>query len=184
MEQMTLNSKTFDVIRLLGKDKGGYSYLVTDGCHQYVLKQIHHEPCSYYQFGAKLGSELRDYERLRAMCEMLYAADTNIDYNIVWRYFSWSNQTLAMIALWAASVYMAQQKKNFWITAIPATFMSAVSATYFMAAGECMGLLWTPMGIGMEVYYPIAVVVGIVFAVAMLALYLTKTKKYKTAALA
>ncbi len=74
MEQMTLNSKTFDVIRLLDKDKGGYSYLVTDSCHQYVLKQIRHEPCSYYQFGDKLGSELRDYERLRAMCEMLYAA--------------------------------------------------------------------------------------------------------------
>ena len=67
MEQMTLNSKTFDVIRLLGKGKGGYSYLVTDGARQYVLKQIHHEPCSYYQFGDKLGSELRDYDRLQAI---------------------------------------------------------------------------------------------------------------------
>ena len=67
MEQMTLNSKTFDVIRLLGKGKGGYSYLVTDGQRQYVLKQIHHEPCSYYQFGDKLGSELRDYDRLQAI---------------------------------------------------------------------------------------------------------------------
>ena len=102
----------------------------------------------------------------------------HIDYSIVWRYFSWSNQTLAMIALWAASVYLAQQKKNYWLTAVPATFMSAVSATYFMAAGECMGLLWTPMGIPMSTYYPIAVGVGIVFAVAMLALFKTKTKKY------
>ena len=108
----------------------------------------------------------------------------HIDYNIVWRYFSWSNQTLAMIALWAAATYLAQQKKNFWLCAIPATFMSAVSATYFMAAGECMGLLWTPLGIGMEVYYPIAVAVGIIFAIAMLALYLKKTAKYKTAAAA
>ena len=102
----------------------------------------------------------------------------HIDYSIVWRYFSWSNQTLAMIALWAASVYLAQQKKNYWLTAVPATFMSAVSATYFMAAGECMGLLWTPMGSPMSTYYPIAVGVGIVFAVAMLALFKTKTKKY------
>ena len=106
----------------------------------------------------------------------------HIDYSIVWRYFSWSNQTLAMIALWAASVYLAQNKKNFWITAVPATFMSAVSSTYFMAAGECMGLLWTPMGIPMSTYYPIAVVVGIIFAIAMLGLFLTKTKKYKTLA--
>ena len=105
----------------------------------------------------------------------------HIDYSIVWRYFSWSNQTLAMIALWAASMYLAQNKKNYWLTAVPATFMSAVSMTYFMAAGECMGLLWTPMGISMDVYYPIAVVVGIVFAVAMLALFLKKIKKYSGA---
>ena len=50
-----------------------------------------------------------------------------------------------------------------------------------MAAGECMGLLWTPMGIPMSTYYPIAVVVGIVFAVAMLALFLKKVKKYSGA---
>ncbi|MBQ2919706.1 MAG: carbon starvation protein A [Oscillospiraceae bacterium] len=105
----------------------------------------------------------------------------HIDYSIVWRYFSWSNQTLAMIALWAASMYLAQNKKNYWLTAVPATFMSAVSMTYFMAAGECMGLLWTPMGIPMSTYYPIAVVVGIVFAVAMLALFKVKIKKYESA---
>ena len=33
---------------------------------QVVVKQIHHEPCSYYTFGDKLGAELHDYERLRA----------------------------------------------------------------------------------------------------------------------
>lgn len=61
---MTVNGKDYQVIRLLGKGKGGYSYLVTDGKLLYVLKQIHHEPCDYYQFGDKLASELRDYERL------------------------------------------------------------------------------------------------------------------------
>lgn len=67
MEIMTVNSRAFHVIRLLGKGKGGYSYLVTDGKRQYVLKQIHHEPCSYYTFGDKLASELRDYEKLHAI---------------------------------------------------------------------------------------------------------------------
>lgn len=62
---MTVNGKDYAVLCLLGKGKGGYSYLVTDGEKQYVLKQIHHEPCDYYQFGDKLASELRDYERLR-----------------------------------------------------------------------------------------------------------------------
>ena len=65
METMTVNEKEYRVLRLLGKGKGGYSYLVTDGTGEYVLKQIHHEPCDYYQFGDKLASELRDYERLR-----------------------------------------------------------------------------------------------------------------------
>ena len=62
---MTVNEKDYAVIRLLGKGKGGYSYLVTDGSREYVLKQIHHEPCDYYQFGDKLASELRDYDRLQ-----------------------------------------------------------------------------------------------------------------------
>jgi len=65
MEIMTVNEKKYRVLRLLGKGKGGYSYLVTDGAGEYVLKQIHHEPCDYYQFGDKLASELRDYARLR-----------------------------------------------------------------------------------------------------------------------
>lgn len=64
MDIMTVNGREFQVLRLLGKGKGGYSWLVTDGETEYVLKQIHHEPCSYYQFGDKLGSELRDYETL------------------------------------------------------------------------------------------------------------------------
>ena len=65
MEIMTVNGREYTVLRLLGKGKGGYSYLVTDGCAQYVLKQIHHEPCDYYTFGDKLQSELRDYEQLK-----------------------------------------------------------------------------------------------------------------------
>lgn len=65
--EMTLNGKSYEVIKLLGKGKGGYSYLVTDGKKEYVLKQIHHEPCDYYQFGDKLQSELTDYERLRKL---------------------------------------------------------------------------------------------------------------------
>ena len=49
-----------------------------------------------------------------------------------------------------------------------------------IAKGECMGLVWTPMGIPMSTYYPIAVVVGVMFAAAMMALFLGKIKKYKT----
>ena len=64
-EKMYVNGKEFAILKLLGKGKGGYSYLVNDGTKQFVLKQIHHEPCSYYQFGNKLEAEIRDYHRLR-----------------------------------------------------------------------------------------------------------------------
>ena len=65
--EFTLNGNRYEVLKFLGKGKGGYSYLVTDGTGRYTLKKIHHEPCDYYTFGDKLGSELRDYERLRAV---------------------------------------------------------------------------------------------------------------------
>ena len=67
MEFLSVNGKNYQVLKLLGKGKGGYSYLVAEGGQEYVLKQIHHEPCEYYTFGDKLASELRDYEKLRAI---------------------------------------------------------------------------------------------------------------------
>ena len=65
MDDMYVNEKSYKVIKLLGHGKGGYSYLVTDGTKEYVLKQIHHEPCDYYQFGNKIESEMKDYEHLK-----------------------------------------------------------------------------------------------------------------------
>lgn len=62
---MTVNGEEYRVLRLLGMGKGGYSYLVEREQAQYVLKQIHHEPCDYYQFGNKLEAELGDYARLQ-----------------------------------------------------------------------------------------------------------------------
>ncbi len=64
-KELQVNDNTYTVLKLLGKGKGGYSYLVTNSKKQYVLKQIHHEPCEYYQFGDKLQSELNDYRKLK-----------------------------------------------------------------------------------------------------------------------
>ncbi len=128
MEQtLTVNGKAYILKKLLGKGKGGYSYLACDETGEYVLKQIHHEPCAYYRFGNKIEAELNDYRRLkqigikmpamldvdleherilkeyidgdtvydlvlkdqmqpifldriRSMCDLLYAAHLNIDY--------------------------------------------------------------------------------------------------------
>ena len=65
MEEVILVNKIeYKVIKLLGHGKGGYSYLVENNGKQYVLKQIHHEPCDYYSFGNKIESEINDYNRL------------------------------------------------------------------------------------------------------------------------
>ena len=64
MDKILVNNKEYKVMSLLGKGKGGYSYLVMIDNQYFVIKQIHHEPCSYYTFGNKLESELNDYQRL------------------------------------------------------------------------------------------------------------------------
>ena len=61
---MTVNGIPYKIAKLLGHGKGGYSYLVTHDGKEYVLKQIHHEPCSYYTFGNKIAAEENDYQRL------------------------------------------------------------------------------------------------------------------------
>lgn len=116
--------------------------------------------------------EQKSYRKRLYLCVPLFvvgAVVSQLDYSIVWRYFSWTNQTLAMIVLWTASMYLYREHKLFWITAVPATFMSAVSATYFLMAPECLGAF----GIGASIAYP----VGIVIALAFLALFLLATRK-------
>lgn len=65
-ENLTVCGNTYQIISLLGHGKGGYSYLALCGDQQVVVKQIHHEPCSYYTFGNKIEAEKRDYHRLKA----------------------------------------------------------------------------------------------------------------------
>ena len=63
-ETISVNNNDYHIIRLLGKGKGGYSYLVQKNSQFYVLKQIHHEPCDYYTFSNKIEAEYNDYNRL------------------------------------------------------------------------------------------------------------------------
>ena len=91
---------------------------------------------------------------------------TQLDFNVLWRYFSWSNQTLAMISLWVATAYLLDRGTKLYktlVTALPATFMSAVSMTYILMAKEGLGLI---AGIA----YP----VGIIFAAILFCFYLYK----------
>ena len=64
IEKIDVNNKTYNIIKLLGHGKGGYSYLAENEGDMVVIKQIHHEPCDYYNFGNKIEAERNDYERL------------------------------------------------------------------------------------------------------------------------
>ena len=86
---------------------------------------------------------------------------TQLDFDVVWRYFSWSNQTLAMITLWASAMYLVRHGKKHWhalLCALPAAFMSGVSCTYILMADEGFRL---PLAVS----YPAGLVFVLVCAV-------------------
>ena len=88
---------------------------------------------------------------------------TRLDFDILWRYFSWSNQTLALITLWVATAYLIREGQapfGSLLTALPAGFMSAVRLTYILMAKEGFGL-------SASAAYPC----GAVFALVLLCLY-------------
>ena len=61
---------------------------------------------------------------------------TKINFDVIWRYFAWSNQTLATIVLWTITIYLFRERKNYWVTLFPALFMTSVVITYLMLAPE------------------------------------------------
>ena len=97
---------------------------------------------------------------------------THLDFNVLWRYFSWSNQTLAMISLWIATDYLQKEAAPRYaslLTALPAAFMSAVTATYILMAEE--GFRLSPV---------LSYHLGIGFGYVLFSLYLVQLHKRKS----
>ena len=90
---------------------------------------------------------------------------TQIDFNIIWRYFAWSNQTLAMIVLWMGAVYLIKNKANYWISLLPATFMSYVSVAYILQA---------PEGFRLDAMF--SNITGVVCAIGLFVFFMLKRK--------
>ena len=114
-----------------------------------------------------VGSEQKSFKnRLFITLPLLFcgAVLSQLDFSVLWRYFSWSNQTLAMISLWIATSYIIRNaKKPFYslITALPASFMTDISVTYILMADEGLSLRG-------NIAYP----VGAAVALSLLAVYL------------
>ena len=85
---------------------------------------------------------------LAAIGLLLYSLRDAQGFDMIWRYFAWSNQTLSVFTLWAVTVYLVRAKggRVFYITFIPAMFMTAVCTTYICVAPEGFGLStgWSP----------------------------------------
>lgn len=92
----------------------------------------------------------------------------NVNFDILWRYFAWFNQTLSIFTLWAVTVWLARQQKNFYLTLVPAMFMTSVCTTYILVAPEGFRL---PEAWGCSI--------GVVVALALLVMFVVWLRKSK-----
>lgn len=83
-----------------------------------------------------------------------------VDFDVLWRYFGWCNQTLSVFTLWAVTVYLARRRKFYWITLIPALFMTVVCVSYILFAKVGLGL---PIGVSTWGGVAVALLLGVLF---------------------
>ncbi|MDR1038219.1 MAG: carbon starvation protein A [Deltaproteobacteria bacterium] len=92
-----------------------------------------------------------------------------IDFEVIWRYFGWSNQTLATVVLWAAAAYVVRRGTNHWFVTVPATFMTATCISYICVESK--------LGFGMS--FEVSATIGVISALAALVWFLASLKKFR-----
>ncbi|MFS0751086.1 carbon starvation protein A [Oceanobacillus sp. 1P07AA] len=93
---------------------------------------------------------------------------TTIDFNVLWRYFSWANQATAMLALWIATMYLYVKGKNYFVSMVPAIFMTYMVLVYILNAK-----------IGFQLDLNISFIIGLVLTVIFTILFFIKAKSNK-----
>ncbi|RNF39886.1 carbon starvation protein A [Planococcus salinus] len=91
-----------------------------------------------------------------------------IDYTFLWRYVGWTNQVVATVMLWTATMYLLKNYKFHWISGVPATFMTGVVSMY---------IFYAPEGLNMD--YQISAIIGSCITVAVVVWYATQILKYR-----
>lgn len=71
---------------------------------------------------------------------LIYSVSDKEGFNLIWRYFAWCNQALSVFTLWAITVFLRKRGNYWWVTFVPAIFMTMVCSTYIFIAPECLGL--------------------------------------------
>jgi len=96
-----------------------------------------------------------------------YSLNDAEGFNIIWRYFAWSNQTLSVFTLWAATVFLYNFKKKYMVvTLIPAILMTMVTVSYILIAPE-----------GFSLPYNVGLIISSVIALAIIGIFVYKTRK-------
>lgn len=91
---------------------------------------------------------------------LIAAVLMNINFDILWRYFAWFNQTLSIFTLWAVTVWLARKGKMFYLTLFPAMFMTCVCTSYILVAPE-----------GFSLSYQYGVVAGVILSLVLCAFF-------------
>ncbi len=91
-----------------------------------------------------------------------------IDYSFLWRYVGWTNQVVATVMLWTATMYLLKNFKLHWICGIPALFMTGVVCTYIFYAPE-----------GLRLDYHLSLIIGLILTSIVLVWYISQINKYR-----
>lgn len=92
---------------------------------------------------------------------------TTIDFNILWRYFSFANQGTAALALWIGTMYLFVKRKNYFISLVPAVFITDMVLTYILYDSN--------LGFGLS--YQVAHMGGLIMTIFITALFFWKGNK-------
>lgn len=65
---------------------------------------------------------------------------TTVDFDVVWRYFAWTNQSLATVVLWTITVYLFRRKVNYWLALLPAVIMTYVCSSFLFVSNQFFGM--------------------------------------------
>lgn len=100
-------------------------------------------------------------------CILIWSMSDANGFGKLWRYFGWCNQALSVFTLWAITVYLMRHGRNYWITFIPAVFMTVVTTSFI--------LMLNPGGFGLSYYLSIGI--GICFACFLAGIFINKAKE-------
>ena len=94
-----------------------------------------------------------------------------VDFDVVWRYFAWCNQALAVVTLWVIVVYLKKYKRNIWVALPPTIFMTYICSSFVFVSGQFVGMENRPLA------YALAGVVTLVITAAMWVMVMKRVKQ-------